>query len=264
MELAAFASRHLPALKGDEIAFTVQIAVIEAAVKNPTEGLAFWSLGEPGQMAIKTPGRNILLGPIGESGSQQLATLTKDIPYPGVMGPRTAARQFVTAATAQGAAFSQAVEMRVHSLTVAPRYPGANGVPRLVEASDTALLFAWLSAFQAEAVPHEPAPTLAGAERAAASGRYWFWTVDGEPVSVACIHRPLRTSAAIGAVYTPPGLRGHGYAGSVVARGCEDIFASGKRAACLYTNLANPASNRCYEKIGFRGHCDTAMFHRTA
>jgi len=263
MDIEAFARFHLPALYADEIAYTVQIAVIEAAAKSMPDGFAFWSLGEPGRMATKTPGRNILLGQIAPDQSHTLARLTKDVPYPGVMGPRAVTRQFVTDASRLGAAFADPVEMRVHALTEAPRHPGADGCARLVEASDAALLHDWLSAFQAEAVPHEPAPTLEDATRAAASGRHWFWTVGRIPVSVACIHRLLKTSAAIGGVYTPPDKRGRGYAGSVVARCCDEIFASGKKSACLYTNLANPASNRCYANIGFRGHCETAMFQLT-
>jgi len=264
MDIAAFARFHLPALYADEIAYTVQIAVIEAAAKSMPEGFAFWSLGGPSHMAIKTPGRNILLGLIVPDESHTLARLTKDVPYPGMMGPRAAARQFVTDASSLGAAFADPIEMRVHALSKAPRHPGADGEARRVEASDAALLHDWLSAFQAEAVPHEPAPTLEGAAQAAASGRYWFWTRAGKPVSVACIHRSLKASAAIGAVYTPPDQRGRGFAGSVVARCCDEIFASGRSTVCLYTNLVNPASNRCYEKIGFISHCDTAMFHRTA
>jgi hypothetical protein len=43
--------------------------------------------------------------------------------------------------------------------------------------------------------------------------------------------------------------RGHGYAGSVTAAVVERIFAEGKTAACLYTDLRNPSSNRCYGKM---------------
>ena len=31
----------------------------------------------------------------------------------------------------------------------------------------------------------------------------------------------------------------------------ERLFAEGKSAVCLYTDLRNAASNRCYAKIGF-------------
>jgi predicted GNAT family acetyltransferase len=79
---------------------------------------------------------------------------------------------------------------------------------------------------------------------------------------MAAIVRRTRTAAAISAVYTPPPLRGKGYAGSVTAAVAEQAFAEGKRVACLYTDLRNPFSNRCYAKIGFESVCDSAHIPR--
>jgi predicted GNAT family acetyltransferase len=98
--------------------------------------------------------------------------------------------------------------------------------------------------------------------RAIASGNYLFWTVNGEPVSMAAIVRQTKNAAAIGAVYTPPAHRGRGYAGSITAALSERIFAGGTCIACLYTDLNNPYSNRCYAKIGFKPHCDSLLYLR--
>jgi len=75
---------------------------------------------------------------------------------------------------------------------------------------------------------------------------------------MAAIVRRTRGAAAIVFVYTPPSLRGKGYAGSVTAAVVEQAFAEGKTMACLYTSLSNPFSNRCYAKIGFKPVCDAA------
>ena len=61
---------------------------------------------------------------------------------------------------------------------------------------------------------------------------------------------------------TPPSLRGRGYAGSVTAAVAERIFAEWKTAACLYTDLRNPSSNRCYAKIGFMPICKSWHYVR--
>ena len=79
------------------------------------------------------------------------------------------------------------------------------------------------------------------------------------PVSLAGKVRETATLAAISYVYTPPEHRAHGYAGSVTAALCERLFAEGKRVLCLHTDLANPYSNRCYAKIGFKHVCP--VFH---
>jgi hypothetical protein len=46
---------------------------------------------------------------------------------------------------------------------------------------------------------------------------------------------------------------------AVTAAVIESVFAEGKTMACLYTDLRNPSSNRCYARIGFRPVCDSAQ-----
>jgi predicted GNAT family acetyltransferase len=79
---------------------------------------------------------------------------------------------------------------------------------------------------------------------------------------MAGIARRTRHAAAISAVYTPPRLRGRGYAGAVTAALVERVFAEGKSIACLYTDLRNPFSNRCYAKIGFKPTCSSWHYPR--
>jgi predicted GNAT family acetyltransferase len=161
-----------------------------------------------------------------------------------------------------GTDFEDPIPQRIHVLSSLPRYPGVPGSARAVTDADAPLLFEWLVAFHEQAVPHDPPPEKANAERAAASGRFVFWTIDEEPVSVAAIARRLQHTGAISSVYTPPPQRGRGYAGSVTAAVVDRLFEEGKTAACLYTDLRNPISNRCYAKIGFRPHCDSWYYLR--
>jgi predicted GNAT family acetyltransferase len=118
-----------------------------------------------------------------------------------------------------------------------PTYPGAPGHSRVVGPADAELFADWTIAFLREAVPHDPLPSRERLVQNAAEGRHQFWIVGGEPVSLAGIVRRTRHVAAIGGVYTPPALRGRGYAGSVTAAVVERIFVEGKAAACLYTDL---------------------------
>jgi RimJ/RimL family protein N-acetyltransferase len=252
----------MPALEADEATFNVQIAVIEAALKAVPEGFLYWDLGAPGQIALKSPGRSLLLGLLDADGCRRLVELTENVAYRGVVGPEPCVSEFVNAASMAGIGFEPPVPMQIHVLDTAPRFPGAPGTARELDASDAPLLFAWMTAFHREAVPHDPPPQLANVETAAASGRYLFWTLDGEPVSVAAINRPLRSVSAIGAVYTPPAQRAKGYAGSVVAALSARILSDSKRRVCLYTDLRNPASNRCYAKVGFRPHRTAAHYLR--
>ena len=73
-----------------------------------------------------------------------------------------------------------------------------------------------------------------------------------------------RATVAIASVYTPPDRRGRGFAGSATASLAEWAFAEGKNAVCLYTDLRNPYSNRCYAKIGFKPYSDSLHYLRAS
>jgi predicted GNAT family acetyltransferase len=61
----------------------------------------------------------------------------------------------------------------------------------------------------------------------------------------------------IGPVYTPPEHRRHGYASAVTA-GLSSRLLESRRFCFLYTDLANPTSNKIYEQIGYRRVCEAA------
>jgi ribosomal protein S18 acetylase RimI-like enzyme len=52
-------------------------------------------------------------------------------------------------------------------------------------------------------------------------------------------------------VYTPPELRGRGYASALVAELTASLLAGGRKYCFLFTNLANPTSNSIYQQVGY-------------
>jgi GNAT superfamily N-acetyltransferase len=86
----------------------------------------------------------------------------------------------------------------------------------------------------------------------------WFW-VDGtrQPVHLTAVTPPSFGVARIGPVYTPPTQRGRGWASAAVAEVSRRIRAEGARA-CLYTDQANPTSNKIYAALGYRPVVDMA------
>jgi RimJ/RimL family protein N-acetyltransferase len=262
MDLRDFVQFHLPALEADEIRFNVHIGVITAAVEAPPPGFSQWTMGAPGHCAIRSPGRAILLGNLTHSECGELAQSVRALDYPGVVGADVTALWFAEHACQMGVKFEEPIPQRIHVLSTPPHYPGVHGAPRTAGPADVPLLFEWLAAFYREAVPHDPSPEQANMEKLAASGRFLFWTINDRPVSVAAISRRLRQTAAIAPVYTPPAERGRGYAGSATAALADRVFAEGKTTVCLYTDLRNPMSNRCYAKIGFRPYCDSWHYLR--
>jgi RimJ/RimL family protein N-acetyltransferase len=252
MQPSDFVALHRPALERDEVRHNVILANLARHEAGQNPDTLWWSLGEAGACAMKSPGYSIVLGEMTKAHCRELAGITRDLDYPGVLGPELTAKWFVERAVEFGLAFREPIPQQLHALNEPPKYPGSPGHARIIEPADAALFADWTIAFISEAVPHDPMPSRAKLESVAAEGRHHFWIVDGEPVAMAGISRRTRNTGVVSGVYTPPHLRGKGYAGSVTAAVAERIFAEGKSAAGLYTDLRNPASNRTYAKIGFR------------
>jgi RimJ/RimL family protein N-acetyltransferase len=264
MTPSEFCAVHTPALERNEARHNVMLAVLGAIAEGKSPNLATWTMGLPGQCALMMPGRAILLADLDDDRCRRLAQETAELDYPGVVGPDQTSLRFAQRAIELGIEFLGPVPQRIHSLTEPPKFPGAPGRARRATAADLGVLADWTAAFAREATPHEAAPSREHLDALAAEGRHLFWVVDDQPVAMAAIARRTRNAAAIAPVYTPPSLRGRGYAGSVTAAVAAQAFAEGKRMVCLYTDLRNPSSNRCYAKIGFKPVCDSAYIPRLA
>jgi predicted GNAT family acetyltransferase len=212
--------------------------------------------------AMRTPPFNLILA-AGTSDDAVLLILegiareTTDIT--GVIGPKDLARRAVAlwAARTKLDARLQMAE-RIYALErVIPPRPAPGGM-RAARDADRELLGRWFHAFVLEAQPHLES-SLEAAQRNAdgwiAGGRLRVW-VDGEVVSMAGASGPTPHGIRVGAVYTPPELRRRGYASALVAALSQEQLDAGKRFCFLFTDLANPTSNKIYQDIGYEAVCD--------
>jgi len=262
MEPAEFAAYHEAALAIDEVRHGVLLSILMQARQGKLTDFLHWTLGGSGQCAVMAAHRSIVLGALDKAQCRTLAELTAHLVYPGVIGADSTANWLVYRAVELGLRFRDPIPQQIHSISGKPRYPGASGHSRPVTAQDSTLFVDWQMAFHREAVPHDRPQEHEELERLAAEGRFTFWIDKEQPVSMAGIVRRLRNSAAITGVYTPPELRGRGYAGSVTSTVVERIYTEGRKTACLYTDLRNPISNRCYARIGFKPVCMSMQFYR--
>ncbi len=132
---------------------------------------------------------------------------------------------------------------------------------------DTDLALAWFGAFSADAAEQagRVGESFMGEhhtreEMAAriAAGRIWFWEDEsGECVHLTAANPPSFGVARVGPVYTPKEHRGRGFASAGVAGVSRELVAAGVRV-CLFTDQANPTSNKIYQAIGFRPVVDMA------
>lgn len=150
----------------------------------------------------------------------------------------------------------------IQILTTQPIIPKTAGALRKATEIDVDLLLVWLKEFSTEAIPDDPPPERREAERRIANGRAFLWCVNGQAVSLSCIGRVYKSGIAIAPVYTPPAQRCKGFAGAATAHLVAQQFAEGAQYACMYTDDSNPASNRCYAKIGFEPYCRSAVYRK--
>jgi hypothetical protein len=176
---------------------------------------------------------------------------------PGVHGRIDTANAFAALwAQATGGLSHVGMEQRLYRLTEVERPTRVHGSARWGAREEASLLATWADSFIDEAVPNDPKHDVRSmVERAIAAQGLLVWE-DGGVVSMCARSRPTPHSASIGLVYTPPALRGRGYASACVADLSRRILDSGKAFCTLFTDLANPTSNAIYQKIGYRPLCD--------
>ena len=95
---------------------------------------------------------------------------------------------------------------------------------------------------------------------AESAGGIALWEDGGRPVSAVAFGSPTPAGIRIGPVYTPRELRGRGYASALTAHVSAQQLAAGRRFCFLYTNLANPTSNKIYVDIGYERVCDSVEY----
>ena len=100
--------------------------------------------------------------------------------------------------------------------------------------------------------PERRANAVAALERDIAQGILFALEAQGSVVAKSSFHGIANGAVQIGGVYTPPELRGRGYARSVVAGSLLMARDAGESKAFLFTSETNTAAQRAYEALGFR------------
>ena len=127
----------------------------------------------------------------------------------------------------------------------------ATGKIRLAVDRDRYLLIDWTQAFRQEALraAEDRSDSELWVERKLQNQSLYVWQ-DRETVSMAAYGGATPNGIRVNAVYTPPEHRGKGYATSCVA-GISQKLLNQYKHCFLFTDLANPASNYIYRKIGY-------------
>ncbi|MEU7798880.1 GNAT family N-acetyltransferase [Micromonospora arborensis] len=156
---------------------------------------------------------------------------------------------------------------RLHELGELAWPPPVPGGLVAATPDDVELVMEWVAAFMGDADEQAGRPRGTSAQelpdraemlRRLQAGRLWFWVDEtGEPVHLTGANPPSFGVARVGPVYTPPAQRGRGWASNAVAEVSRRIQAEGVRV-CLFTDQANPTSNKIYAALGYRPVVDMA------
>lgn len=221
--------------------------------------------GKVAGVATQTPPFGLVLSQIDDRRvvaplAERLAADGADLP--GAGGPVDVSRAFAERwSSLVGVVPAVEVEERIYQARAVEHPRGVRGSMRSYGLADRPLAVEWLSAFFAEAMPGSPEGSVERFVdgRAAGQGSLVFWEDDGRPVSLAGHAGETPNGARVGPVYTPPGLRGRGYASALTAALTEQLLER-KRFCFLYTNLANATSNSIYQRIGYRPVSDVTVW----
>ncbi len=208
--------------------------------------------------ALRTPPHHLVLSEIdGEGPIEPIAADARAVfqTLPGAVGPTQVVARFAELWQAEtGAQGRRALAQRIFRAESVEPPRGVAGRMRAYAEPDRELATRWFDAFVAEALPDDhPEPSEGALDRRLAEpeGGLVFWE-DHEGVCMAGYAGPTPNGIRIGPVYTPPELRGRGYGSALTAALTQQLLEGGRRFCFLFTNLANPTSNRIYQRIGYK------------
>jgi predicted GNAT family acetyltransferase len=181
---------------------------------------------------------------------------------PGAAGGTGDAKSFATAwKRLTGADARLSMQQRIYQATTSNVPGGVPGQMRDADGRDRDVGVSWFHAFHEEVggIMVDPEQNVDLRLRGGTSGLVLWWDED-RPVSLAGFGAPTPNGVRVGPVYTPPDLRGRGYATACVAELTRRLLTEGRRFVFLYTDLANPTSNSIYQKIGYRPVADVDQY----
>lgn len=265
-DVQAFLVEAGPFLAEREAEHNLLFGICSLLVRDPQpfgEGPPYLAIGEVDGLivgaAIRTPPHNLVL-----SETDDLAViepLVRDVrdavdTLTGVLGPRRAASAFArTWSEREGCRATLTMSNGVYCAKRAAPPSGVAGAMRPYRDDDHDLTIRWFDAFLLEALPdeatREPTEVLLRRRLDDPDGGLRLWEAGGRPVSLAGFGSRTPNGIRVGPVYTPPELRGKGYASALVGRMTVALLEGGHRYCFLFTDLANPTSNNIYRRIGY-------------
>jgi RimJ/RimL family protein N-acetyltransferase len=226
-------------------------------VSDHTHAMRVWVVG-PGLRGIIGVTRQGMLLPMLPDGGDLagLAAALDGLDLTGSVGPAVQVRRVLDALGLSGKPTVRDEDEPGFTLDLAalrvPDHPEARLI--MPDEDHRALLTSWRAAYHVEVLGTAAEKVTARAEADIAGylakGSHRVLLVRGEAVAMTGFNATLPEIVQIGGVYTPPALRGRGYARLAVALHLDQARLKGVTRAVLFA--ANAAAARAYQAIGFQ------------
>ncbi len=219
---------------------------------------AMWAVvegqGSIAGCALRTPPQKVLVTDMPSAAIPALVRAFADRfdELPAVLGPPRSAEAFAKEwVGSQGGGWQAGMEQGIYRLDQVSQPRGVPGRMRRACHHDVQMSIEWGQGFARETGVTFPS-TVHVVESWVEHGLLYVWEDKGRPVSIVIAHGRTPNGVRIGYVYTPPESRGRGYASALVAEVSQSMLDLGYDFCVLYTDLANPTSNRIYQRLGYR------------
>ncbi|QWH18599.1 GNAT family N-acetyltransferase [Bacillus mycoides] len=192
---------------------------------------------------------------IGEEDIAELAKeLTKVYPdIPGFIGNKKVIQKLAEEiAILERKKTTLGMEQGVYELKRVKKKWSGDGIFRAVNSEELPLIEQWIYQFCEDVkLPTTKEEAKQTAYTLITTNRLFGLEVGGKLVSVAAKTRPTTNNITVNFVYTPKEEREKGYASICVAELSQRMLDEGYKTTTLYTDLANPTSNKMYQEIGY-------------
>ncbi|MCH4568802.1 GNAT family N-acetyltransferase [Bacillus sp. ES1-5] len=153
-----------------------------------------------------------------------------------------------------------AMEQGVYALQQVKKKWNEDGAFREIGSDELPLIEQWIYQFCEDVrLPTTKEEAKQTAHTLITNRRLFGLDVDGQLVSVAAKTRPTTNNITVNFVYTPKEGRKKGYASSCVAALSQRMLDEGYKTTTLYTDLANPTSNKIYQEIGYEQIAESVL-----
>ena len=206
---------------------------------------------------IRTPPHKLLITSMPPEAAPDIVGPVAELydEIPAVLGPADSAVAVASAWTAlKGGGWETGMQQRIYRLDQVEPVRPVPGAMRLATMDDLELLTDWGTGFARDA-GHVFLLVREQVNRMIERQDLHIWQ-DESPASMAVAQGATPNGCRVGYVYTPPELRGRGYASALVARLSQRMLDSGMTFCVLYTDLGNPTPNAIYQRIGYNAICD--------